>query len=173
MTLRVYHYTSLPAWERIEETGKLEPRTALLKPHWRNVPKAAHRPHLFTLFEPAPPTWCESRRLETLLQYIVRNAPATPSPDLPIALVEIQLEAHDDAHVVAFDHFDTLDARARADRTVPKMVHQAKAVRAYYASRVPLRAYDGSYRLPEVIISHSLPLSRARLVASKPAHELL
>jgi len=171
---RAYHYTTLSAWRRVQHDGHLRPPTPLVNPHWRNAPREAHRPHLFALQEPEPAAWKENR-LDRLLEYILRNGEGNRAFNYrnKIALLELDVRKEDDPHVVAFDHFDRLDEIAQQDRSVPKMIHQARAVRRYYASRVPLADYAGQYRLPEIVIPNPVPVERARLVWKRYAGEVL
>lgn len=178
--MHMYHYTTEPAWRQIRygypgqqfldnRTGEtidgravrgLWPRRSLFREQRApGLPAEAYRHVTFGLPHPAPRSWTRNEEFGNVLGTLLENMLLGSAGEK--VLLKVTLKPMDRVEVVDYAHWARVqdqDFRSRSDAE-----HRA-ACRNYWESAVPLRGYNNSYALPEIIVSTSIPLRQIEKV---------
>lgn len=175
--MKAYHYTTPQGWKKMNIgnidadypdliTGKFIPGEQIrgLQPNRRLVPLGlesalvpdeATSPHIFAMRELFPSSWLRNKQHPEIFDYLLRGILSKDSPRAKnIVILEVELTNEDNPLVV--DYAKVIGKQSIDER-----------YKNYWESRVPLKDYDGSYSLPEIIFKTPIPLERLKRVLKK------
>lgn len=177
----MYHYCGVSSWKALIEGYKdvpfkdlgvsenfrgLLPSTPLIDPGLASsfVPPEATQYSLFGLLEPAPQSWLDYRGSNdifgSLMHHCVYKKKSTHFGPKEIILLRVELNPEDEPYVVDFVH--QIEAVRAHDLAINYAENMSRSkikeilingFKQYWESRISLAEYDGSYVLPEVILS--------------------
>lgn len=156
MTTLGFHYTSKQSWDELNKEGEtfLKPKSRLIRLRGiidETIPSGlldfAYDSYLFAFPDnPAPTPWKNYgyclEEWDTLTGDI---------GDILIGL-KFELTSSDEAYVVDRSYY--------ADWAWNNKLDKAEAIKKYVTSRVLAQNYDGSFRMPELIIKNEIDLER-------------
>ncbi len=168
-THAAYHWTSDSAWRRIEQassnpSGRLVPSKELdLGRLGMRLPDFAHEKYLFAfLDESIPGSWEENPDFPDLWKRVMNHV---CKGDSVAKLFRFDILPGDKAYVLDFAHLERVKdllwathcLHSADDHDVIKVMD---ATERYIHSRVPLADYNGSFCLPELILSNPVSIDR-------------
>ncbi len=164
--LTVYHYTEIENWNQMkqgtwrdEEVPGLEPRLSLS----RNTGEEHNISCSFALLEPEPEEWTKNEEYKDIWSCLMNNTG-------PL-LVEVDITNHtDSAFVVDWAKKEQYRVKPGEKLGRQKLID---AERAYVDTKIPLLEYlenkdELQYKLPEVIITKTVPIQDVRLAEEQP-----
>ena len=160
---KVYHYTSLKNWEKIQEDRALMPLSYALPVIWtvdeRIRQMVNGRNYLTALESPQPDSW----KKFGLIDYLMKHTTGEVLLEVPVL---------DTENAFVRDHalysprrfldlcgepiFDRLDKEERFPEELDKLIHDLRT--EYLESVIPFNSYDGRHKVPEIWLPQKTPI---------------
>jgi hypothetical protein len=151
-----FHYKSLRVWNELKEDKaefikqgcRLIRLRSITDPDIPILPMWAHDGYIFAFPDKdGPESWKTYEHGKREWDSLIRNIGGEKTIEFKFDILPT-----DNAFVVDRSHFADWQYRHTTDRQ--------EAIRKYALSRVPANEYDGSFRMPELIIQNSIALER-------------